>query len=97
MFWATGEWHIEPGREDEFMAAWVDLVAWSKGAFPGRQALLLRSREEPGVFLSVASWPNDDQWAGWREVPGVEERIDALLRLASWHQRRTFDQVMEQS
>jgi len=95
MFWGTVEWHVKPGLEDAFVDAWAELVLSSRGAFPGRRALLLRDRENPGTFLSMGAWPDDSQIEAWREQPGMVDQFDRLLGLAERRDRRDFDQVID--
>jgi len=97
MFRAVTEWRTKPGDEDAFVAAWVDLVGWSKGQFFGRGAVLLRQREDPTRFLAIGTFPNDEVLGTWRQIPGMVERFEELTRLAASHEMRNYDQVVEVS
>jgi quinol monooxygenase YgiN len=97
MFRAVTEWRIKPGHEDAFVDAWTELVTWSRGMFSGREAILLRRRDDPGRFLAIGTFPSDDVIQEWRQIPGMRERFDALTQLAVSYDMQNFDQVVEVS
>ncbi len=55
--WTHGVWTVKPGREDEFVAGWRELVPIGIELGSG-EPVLLRDRERPNVFLSFGPWPN---------------------------------------
>jgi heme-degrading monooxygenase HmoA len=55
--YASGDWMVKPGREDDFVAAWRDLAEWSmENLAGGAWAKLLRDREDPRRFVSLGPW-----------------------------------------
>ena len=57
------EWHVVPGREDDFVAAWEELGAWTKTFAPDAAGTLLRDRGDPTRFVSFGPWPSAEHAA----------------------------------
>jgi heme-degrading monooxygenase HmoA len=75
----SGTWTVEPGREEEFVAAWSELAEWTSAEVPGSSWVrLLQHREKRNVFLSVGPWESAEAIAAWRESPGFQERIGRI-------------------
>ena len=54
--YSSGDWHVKPGREQEFVDAWRELAGWSTTEFTPGWGKLLRNREDPAHFISVGEW-----------------------------------------
>jgi hypothetical protein len=77
--WTHGVWTVKPGREDEFVAAWRELVP--VGARLGSDdPKLLRDRERPNVFRSFGSWADVETIERFRgEIGSRVGKMDDLL------------------
>jgi heme-degrading monooxygenase HmoA len=56
-------------------------------------ALLLRDTEDPQRFVSFAPWESVATIAGWRALPGYQERVDRLRRVVGGFAPRTLEVV----
>ncbi|HUG63857.1 MAG TPA: hypothetical protein VMK83_01430 [Gaiellaceae bacterium] len=76
--WTHGVWTIRAGREDDFVAAWTELVPLGRGLGSG-DPLLLRDRDRASTFRSFGSWPDLETVERFREElgsrPGMFESI----------------------
>jgi hypothetical protein len=88
--WTHGVWTVKPGREEEFVAAWRELVPVGK-ALGSDDASLLRDRDDPNVFRSFGPWPDLETIARFRaEIgPQVAAMDDLLERFETF----TLDEV----
>ncbi|MGW4898470.1 antibiotic biosynthesis monooxygenase family protein [Kitasatospora sp. NPDC004240] len=75
-YFASGSWHVLPGRAEEFVQRWTELLAWTRDEHDAfRSARLIRDLREPEHFVSFASWADPAALAAWREEPGFAERF----------------------
>jgi Antibiotic biosynthesis monooxygenase len=87
--WTFGVWRVKPGREEEFVAAWRELVPLGT-QFGGEKPTLLSSREG-SVFYSFGSWP--DEQATERFRAQLRPRIGAMNELLEGFEASTLDEV----
>lgn len=92
--WTHGTWRVTPGSEDEFVAAWEALADWTLTVFPDARGTLLRSTEEPNVFVSFGPWADADQAARWRSAPGFGERMAVIQPLLERFEPQLLSFVM---
>jgi quinol monooxygenase YgiN len=88
-------WRVKPGREDEFVRLWLDLVQWSSEQGLTAKAKLLRDPDNPGLFISFGPWESLGKVAVWRSSRGFHERIAALQQLLEAFEPRTLVLVAE--
>jgi len=94
--YTSGDWRVKPGREEEFKAAWRELAGWSAGEYiPEGWGKLLRDREDPTHFISVAEWPDERVIAEWRASAGFKERLEKIHGLLDEVSIRTLDLAAE--
>ena len=66
----AGIWTVKPGKEDEFKDAWVEFAKWSlKNAPGGISVELMRSTDDPRVFVTIGPWRDAQSVAAWRAMP----------------------------
>ncbi len=54
--YASGDWHVKPGREQDFVNAWRELAEWSTKEYgPKGWGKLLRDGEDLARFRSVGA------------------------------------------
>ncbi|HVA31098.1 MAG TPA: antibiotic biosynthesis monooxygenase [Gaiellaceae bacterium] len=74
-------WHVQPGREEEFVERWRAWVDWSHREGFAAQALLLRDLDSPQTFVSFGPWESVATVRNWRALPGYEERVARLAEV----------------
>jgi heme-degrading monooxygenase HmoA len=79
---ASGSWHVAPGKADEFITRWEELLRWTRATQPGlvRAALVCDDRDT-NHFVSFAEWDDSPARAGWKNDPGFMERFGACRAL----------------
>ena len=82
--WTHATWRVRPGREAEFVEAWLALSE-VLAALPARPlwGTLLRSAIEPGVFYSFGPWGAAADVAAMRDNPAVKVAIDRVVSLCT--------------
>jgi heme-degrading monooxygenase HmoA len=96
MPYTSGEWHVKPGREDEFVKEWYELARWTVDNVRGASwARLLRDREQPTRFVSIGPWDDDEAIGEWRSHPVFKERIGRLRELVERFDARILDPATE--
>ena len=79
---ASGNWCVTAGREEEFVARWTAFLEWTRVSAPGlRSARLIRDVEDPRHFVSFADWESADAMGRWRSLPGFIEKLEACRDL----------------
>jgi len=86
------DWLIHEGREDEFVAAWTELVDWSledgSGALRGP---LLCDASEPRRFISIGPWTSAEAARAFFTNPELQERSAPFRELAERFEPRFLD------
>ena len=81
-FWASGNWRVSEGNEDEFVEAWTAFLTWTKKDNDGfLSARLIRDTAAPGHFLSFASWRDAESQAAWKTKPEFAQHFGACKAL----------------
>lgn len=79
---ASGTWHVLPGKDAEFVHAWTEFLRWTAGAYPELVvASLLKNEEAPGHYVSVAEWGDAATRARWKADPEFAVKIAACRAL----------------
>jgi len=80
--YTSGDWHVKPGREKEFVDLWREMAEWSGRDFGlGEWAKLLRDKEDPAHFRSVGQWADEYAIERWRTSEGFKERMAKVREL----------------
>ena len=86
-----GTWHVKPGREDDFIAAWREMASWTNEDFGEvGGARLLQDDQDTRLFHSVGSWPSDTAIEAWRAHPEFKKRLKAIDELVESRQIETL-------
>jgi heme-degrading monooxygenase HmoA len=85
--YASGEWKVKPGKEEEFITRWAAFAAWTKGSGAGLETIaLIRDVDEPRHFVSYSIWTDAESRAAWKSRDGFKQRLDACVELCeSFH------------
>ena len=88
--WTHGVWTVKAGREDEFVAAWRELVPIGTEIGSGRP-VLLRDREQPNVFRSFGPWADLEEIDRFRAA--IRPSIGAMDELIEAFETFTLDEI----
>jgi heme-degrading monooxygenase HmoA len=80
--YASGNWMVTPGREEDFKARWIEFLEWTRECADGLAAArLIQDAEAPRHFISFASWESGQALQSWRSLPGFASRLTACREL----------------
>jgi heme-degrading monooxygenase HmoA len=78
--WASGNWTVKEGMEEEFIERWKDWLGWSSENIAGFvSATLIRDAQNPRHFVSFSPWESDKARDEWKSSGGFQEKF-ALVR-----------------
>src|SRR5436309_15382349 len=76
--YTSGNWIVNEGSEDEFIARWTEFTEWALANAPGADHfVLIRERADAGRFVSVGEWEDAESVKAWRERPEFRQRLAA--------------------
>lgn len=79
---SSGDWMVTGGKEEEFVARWVDFLKWTKDHMSGfGSASLVCDAENPSHFISFAEWDSRQSLTAWRSSPDFREKLGACRAL----------------
>lgn len=94
--YTSGIWTVKPGSEEQFIAGWSELAAWTGREVPGSMwAKLLRDTGTPNRFISFGPWQSLDAIEAWRSHPGFRERVQGIRELLESFEPSTLELVAE--
>lgn len=83
-------WYVKDGSEEEFVRVWTDWAEWTHREGLAEVALLLRDAEDPRRFVSFAPWESIAAIAGWRALPGYQQRVERLRQVVDRFEPHTL-------
>ena len=97
--WTLDSWLVYPGREEEFVAAWTDLMQWTMQEVPGQVSSipLYRDFQQSSRFFCPMAWESVEAIATWRANQGYQNRIEHIEQLCAERESRTLIQVTKLS
>jgi heme-degrading monooxygenase HmoA len=79
---ASGNWVVNDGRENEFVLRWTEFLKWTRESARGlRSAHLIQDADNPRHFISFASWESSEAMASWRSLPDFATKLGACRAL----------------
>jgi len=79
MVYTSGDWHVKPGREDEFVIAWHDFAQWTVDAIDSEgQGTLLRDAEDPSHYVSFGTWRDAETVERWRQSEDFRRKVSKI-------------------
>jgi len=79
MFVAVYRWHVKPGREAEFRAAWIAVTHATYGKYGSLGSRL--HRNEDGSWVAYAQWPSRAAWErAWKDGVPADPVATATMR-----------------
>ena len=80
--YASGNWVVTKGREEEFVRRWTEFLQWTRASFDELgSAHLIRDEETPAHFVSFATWQSVEALREWRSRPEFAVRMGACRAL----------------
>ena len=82
MPYASGQWTVKSGKNDEFVTQWTEFLTWSTTTFGEfADAVLLHDADDSQHYLSVGRWNSKEKMDAWRSDAGFQERIGKCIAL----------------
>ncbi len=89
--YASGDWQVRDGEEQEFVARWSDLLGWTRDNHPALKfATLIRAEGDSGRFVSFAEFETPEARHAWKNSEGFIERAAACRELCDEFQGGDF-------
>ena len=94
-YWILDSWLVHPGREEEFIASWTDLMHWTLQEVAGKVSgvPLYRDLHQSTRFFCPMAWESVEAIAAWRANQGYQTRIKQIEQLCAELEARTLIQV----
>jgi hypothetical protein len=94
--YTLGAWRVQPGKEEEFVAAWKALgEVFSKLPHPPGTGTLIQSVSDPRLFYSFGPWTRMQDIEEMRGNPRAQTEIQRLISLCTEATPGTFRVVAE--
>jgi len=91
---AIYRWRVKPGREEQFVTTWSALTKRIRAGVPGaRGSMLLRSADEPDVFVAVARWETIEKWRAFRDASAATPAPNPQAANADLISAEPFEEV----
>jgi len=82
LHYASGDWTVKAGKEEEFIRAWAEFGEWTKATSPGLEAMvLIRGIEEPRHFVSYSIWDEPASRSAWKGLEEFQEHFARCVAL----------------
>jgi heme-degrading monooxygenase HmoA len=80
--YASGNWLVKEGNEEEFVARWNEFLEWTRDNAQGfGGANLIRDMSNPRHFLSFAEWADTESQQAWRSLDEFRQKLGACREL----------------
>ncbi len=94
--YTQGIWQVQPGRAEDFIAAWTEFAVWTSENVPGAgRGTLLRDLDDPNRFVSLGPWDSLDALESWRSLDGWKQRVEQIGEMLAGFQPATLELVVE--
>ena len=92
--YASGDWRVKEGSEDEFIARWHAWLSDSTKAVQGfGSARLLRDAEDPRHFVSFSDWADGAARDAWKASPGFATGLAGCRELCDDFQGADYSEA----
>jgi len=80
--YASGNWIVTVGREQEFVKRWTEFLEWTRSAFTELQsAHLIQDLDDSRHFVSFSSWDTAEAVKQWRSRQEFAVKLGACRPL----------------
>jgi quinol monooxygenase YgiN len=94
----AGIWKVKPRRVGDVVRLWEQSASGLAVEFPEVNFRLLRDRDDPTRFISLAEgWRNVEQIEAARSLPVFQDAMASIWRLLEDGDQSTLDLVVEVS
>ena len=91
--YTLGVWTGQPGREDDFVRAWLQMGTQTIEAFPEARGTLLRDRDWPERFISFGPSESPQAVEAWRQSDAFTEGFATIRRVLQDFEPHTMEHV----
>ena len=94
--YTVGTWTAKPGKEADFISAWVEFARWTAENQPGAaHAYILQDLAHPQRFLTFGPWESAERIDAWRATPEFKTFGVQIRELCDDFQPGTFNLVAQ--
>jgi heme-degrading monooxygenase HmoA len=80
--YASGNWHVMKGKEDEFIERWTEFLQAARKSEPGLvSASLIQETTDPSHFISESEWADEASREGWKKSAEFAKTLGAARAL----------------
>lgn len=91
--YSMGLWLVHPGRENDFVQAWRDLVRRAQENYPHTTFVLMHDREVPDRFISTGAWESLEQIEQWLASADFSAGMEAVRPSIEHFEPHTLDEA----
>jgi heme-degrading monooxygenase HmoA len=89
--YSSGNWLIQEGKKEDFIARWTNFAQWSLENAPGvESAVLVQDSDNPRRFLSLGAWVDEEAMSAWRQRPEFQELLGACRELCEEFEAHSY-------
>jgi heme-degrading monooxygenase HmoA len=93
---ASGDWVVAQGKEEEFLQRWTEFLQWSKAEAPGLiEAHLLRDEQNARHFVSLSEWSDPGARDAWRSHADFQSHLQAARGLCDTFSNSDYELATE--
>lgn len=79
---ASGNWHVQEGKEQEFIQRWNEWLSWTRESQPAlKYANLIQDEGDPRHFISISHWEDPDSRGAWKQSDEFAQKFRAVRSL----------------
>lgn len=81
---ASGNWLVARGRNDEFITRWTEFLEWTKESSTGFvKAILIQDAADPHHYISLGYWESADARSAWQAHPMFVKKLGACIAVCA--------------
>ncbi|MBI4260696.1 MAG: antibiotic biosynthesis monooxygenase [Actinobacteria bacterium] len=93
--YASGNWTVKAGREEEFISRWGDWLRKSSRDVDGfGSARLMRDVSDPRHFVSYSDWATPEARDTWKQSPEFAEGFSSCRELCDAFSGGDYTQIV---
>ena len=92
---ASGNWHVMEGKEQEFIERWREWLGWTRETQPALQhANLVQNESDPRHFISFAQWEDAASRNAWKQSEEFAQKFGAVRALCEEFHGGDYERVV---
>jgi heme-degrading monooxygenase HmoA len=93
---ASGNWTVSAGKNDEFLARWEEFLQWTKAEAKGFvEATLLHDLDNTQHYVSLGRWETSGDRDAWKAMPAFGEHLMACRSLCDDFSSSDYERSVE--